>query len=45
MRYVDVHSNMIPFFDDGTRDMDMSLEMLRMEAEQGAEIVFCTSHS
>ena len=45
MRYVDVHSNMIPFFDDGARDMYMSLDMLQMEAEQGAEIVFCTSHS
>ena len=45
MRYVDVHSHMIPFFDDGARDMYMSLDMLQMEAEQGAEIVFCTSHS
>ncbi len=45
MKYVDVHSHMIPFYDDGARDMDMSMEMLRMEVEQGAEVVFCTSHS
>ena len=45
MKYIDVHSHTIPGIDDGSESMEMSLRMIRMEAEQGAEVVFCTSHS
>ena len=45
MRYIDIHSHIIPQVDDGSQTMEESLEMLRMEAEQGAMYVFLTSHA
>jgi len=42
---LDIHTHITPNVDDGSSDMEMSLEMLRSEAEQGVAKVFLTPHS
>ena len=42
---IDIHTHITPNVDDGSYSLKMSLEMLRSEAEQGANVVFLTSHS
>lgn len=42
---IDIHSHMLFGIDDGTRGIEMSLEMLRSAQMQGVTDVFCTSHS
>lgn len=44
-RMIDIHSHMLFGIDDGTRGIEMSLEMLRSAYKQGVTDVFCTSHS
>lgn len=44
-RMIDIHSHMLFGIDDGTRGIEMSLEMLRSACQQGITDVFCTSHS
>lgn len=44
-RMIDIHSHMLFDIDDGTRGIEMSLEMLRSAYKQGVTDVFCTSHS
>lgn len=44
-RMIDIHSHMLFGIDDGTRGIEMSLEMLRSAFQQGVTDVFCTSHS
>ena len=34
-RIADFHSHILPEIDDGSRSLEMSVSMLRMEAEQG----------
>ena len=41
---VDLHSHVLPQFDDGSDSVEMSLAMLRREAEQGVDVVCATSH-
>ena len=40
----DLHTHILPGMDDGARDVDTSLAMLRMEAEQGVDAVILTPH-
>ena len=40
----DVHCHILPGIDDGSKDVQMSLEMLRMSAEQGVEGMIFTPH-
>lgn len=40
----DFHSHVLPGVDDGSRDVEQSLEMLRMEAAQGITHVVATPH-
>ena len=42
---IDTHTHITPNVDDGEGSMEMSLAMLRSEAEQGAKVVFLTPHS
>ena len=42
---IDTHTHIAPGVDDGAGSMEMSLAMLRSEAEQGAKVVFLTPHS
>ena len=41
---IDVHCHILPKMDDGSESTSESLEMLRMEASQGVDRVFLTSH-
>jgi protein-tyrosine phosphatase len=41
---IDIHSHLIPEFDDGPKSFDESLEMLKQAADQGIQQVFATSH-
>lgn len=41
---VDFHSHILPGIDDGSIDVEMSLTMLRKEAEQGVKTVVATPH-
>ncbi len=41
---VDFHSHILPHVDDGSRSLEDSLQMLRMEARQGVDHVILTPH-
>ncbi|MEJ2537944.1 MAG: hypothetical protein P8048_13005 [Calditrichia bacterium] len=41
---IDIHSHLIPEFDDGPKSFDESLKMLQIAEEQGITDVFATSH-
>ncbi|SCW59389.1 protein-tyrosine phosphatase [Ruminococcaceae bacterium YRB3002] len=41
---IDVHCHMLPGIDDGSKSIDMSLEMLRKSYDQGIEGVIFTPH-
>ncbi|MBR5020075.1 MAG: hypothetical protein IKY17_00455 [Oscillospiraceae bacterium] len=41
---IDFHSHILPGVDDGSSSLEMSLQMLRMEAEQGIDAVVATPH-
>lgn len=40
----DLHTHILPGMDDGSPDVDTSMAMLRMEAEQGVDTVVLTPH-
>ena len=40
----DLHTHILPGMDDGAPDVETSIEMLRMEAEQGVDTVVLTPH-
>ena len=40
----DLHTHILPGMDDGARDVETSLELLRMEREQGVDRVVFTPH-
>ncbi len=42
---IDLHIHIVPNYDDGARNIDESLAMLKMCAEQGVTDIFCTSHN
>ena len=42
---IDVHTHIIPGVDDGSDDIEMSLQMLRSIVRQGCGRVFATPHS
>lgn len=42
--FVDIHCHIIPGADDGAKDWDMALEMLRREAEEGIGKIILTPH-
>jgi len=41
---IDFHSHILPNFDDGAQNMDMTLKMLSDSAESGVETIISTSH-
>lgn len=41
---IDFHSHILPGIDDGSASPEMSIEMLRMEAQQGVTCVVATPH-
>ena len=42
---VDLHTHIIPWYDDGPNTYEESLKMIDMEYDQGIRHVFCTSHN
>ena len=44
MPVIDFHSHVLPGLDDGSRNVETSLAMLRRSAEQGVEVMAATSH-
>lgn len=41
---IDLHTHVLPGIDDGSQNMDMSLEMLSLAAESGVDILVATPH-
>ena len=41
---IDIHSHILPGIDDGAKDMEMSLAMLKMAEEQGTKTIVATPH-
>lgn len=44
MKYVDVHCHVLPGADDGARDMEQALRMLKQAEENGIEAMIATPH-
>ncbi len=44
MNYLDIHSHILPDIDDGARDIETSVALLRMLKEQGVTHVIATPH-
>ena len=43
-KFIDIHSHLIPQFDDGPKGYQESLDMLKQAVDQGITDVFATSH-
>lgn len=43
-KMIDIHTHILPHFDDGAKNSDMSAAMLKAEAGQGVDTVVLTSH-
>lgn len=41
---IDIHSHVLPGIDDGSADLDMSLDMLAMAADSGVDTLVATPH-
>ena len=41
---IDIHSHILPGIDDGSKDMEMSIKMLRMAEAKGTKIIVATPH-
>ena len=41
---IDIHSHVLPGVDDGSQDMDMSLEMISLAADSGVHTLVATPH-
>ena len=44
MEYMDMHSHILPGLDDGSKNMDMTLAMLRVAEEEGIRTIYTTPH-
>ena len=42
---IDVHSHIIPSIDDGSRNINESIQMIQSEIAQGINAIICTPHS
>ncbi|MCR5088452.1 MAG: histidinol-phosphatase [Oscillospiraceae bacterium] len=41
---IDFHSHILPGIDDGSKDLEMSLQMIQAQADQGIDTIVATSH-
>lgn len=41
---IDLHSHILPGIDDGSKSLEMSLEMARIAAQDGIQVMACTPH-
>lgn len=44
-KVIDIHSHIVPNFDDGSTSLHESWQMLRLYEQQNVTDIFCTSHS
>lgn len=44
MQFIDIHSHILPYMDDGARDENMSLAMLRIAESEGITDIIVTPH-
>ena len=44
MKYVDIHSHILPYLDDGAKNEKMSLDMLRLAQSEGISDIIVTPH-
>ena len=44
MRIADIHCHLLPYVDDGAQDRDESMELLKMQYQQGVRIICFTPH-
>ena len=44
MEYIDIHSHILPGLDDGSKNMEMTLAMLRLAGEEGIGTIYATPH-
>lgn len=44
MKYIDIHSHILPYMDDGAKDTGMSLTMLRLAESEGISDIIVTPH-
>jgi len=44
-QYIDIHSHILPGIDDGSKDFDTSMQMLRMAANDGITQIIVTPHN
>jgi protein-tyrosine phosphatase len=42
--FYDIHTHILPHVDDGARDMEETLNILKMEYEDGVRTIYATSH-
>lgn len=45
MSYIDIHSHLLPGIDDGARNLEMSLQMLRTAQKEGIAEIIVTPHN
>lgn len=43
--YIDMHSHILPYVDDGSKNTDMSMQMLRIAADDGISGIVLTPHN
>jgi protein-tyrosine phosphatase len=41
---IDFHSHILPYMDDGSKNFDMSIDMLKLAVDEGTEYICATSH-
>ena len=41
---IDIHTHVLPFVDDGSKNMDDTISLLKLEEESGVSDVVCTPH-
>ena len=44
MKYTDIHSHILPAMDDGSKSMEMTMEMLRIAEREGIGTIYATPH-
>lgn len=45
MKFVDIHSHILPGMDDGSRSLEMTLNMLKIAVDEGIGTIYATPHN
>lgn len=44
MKYADLHSHILPYMDDGARDLETAVQLVSACVAQGIDTIVCTPH-